>query len=44
MPQGKGIYDDDAADEKRLARLERAEGTIDEKTPDVDKTAEEPTA
>ena len=44
MPRGKGIYDDDAADEKRLAEREDADGTLDEKTPDVDKSAEEPTA
>ena len=44
MPRGKGIYDNDPADEKRLAERQHADGTLDEKTPDVDKTAEEPTA
>ena len=44
MPRGKGIYDNDKTDEKRLAERELADGTLDEKTPDVDKTDEEPTA
>ena len=44
MPRGKGIYDDDADDADRPAQREQADRTLDEKTPDVDKTAGEPTA
>ena len=50
MPRGKGIYDDEGADEPKGGRLGPTdEGDGDgmatrENTPDVDESSEEPTA
>jgi hypothetical protein len=49
MPRGKGIYDDEDADEPKGGRPGPDEGgeggmATREKTPDVDESSEEPTA
>ena len=45
MPRGKGIYDDEGADEpKAPADRDRDAATTEDDTPDVAKTDQEPTA
>ena len=45
MPRGKGIYDDEGADEpKKSADQDRDAPTTDGDTPDVAGTDQEPTA
>ncbi|UXA17701.1 hypothetical protein [Mycobacterium sp. SMC-4] len=47
MTRGKGIYDDEDGTHTSSASAQNrveSDGDIDEKTPDVDKGSEEPTA